>query len=177
MIEAALTTERLTLRPFRQEDAEAYHRNVMADPEVMRYLLGVKSLLETQAFLESRSRIPQEGQSGLWAIRLKDDPAYEVVGYVGFLAQELEGQPVEEVSYRLASRLWGQGMANEAACAARDWFFKHTTLDAFVDLILPENTASSVVARKIGMRFWKDAVVKRFAVRVYRMVKEQWAGS
>ena len=65
-------------------------------------------------------------------------------------------------------------MANEAACAARDWFFEHTELDSFVGFILPENTASSAVAERIGMRYWKDAAVKGFDVRVYRMSREQW---
>ncbi|MCH7640100.1 MAG: GNAT family N-acetyltransferase [Bacteroidetes bacterium] len=177
MSEVVLATPRLILRPFRPEDAEDFHRNVMADEEVMWFLLGVKSFEETQAFLESRDRIPQEGKPGLWAITLKDDPAEEVVGYVGFLAQTLEEQPVEEISYRLASRLWGQGMATEAARATRDWFFKHTTLESFVGFILPENTASSAVAERIGMRYWKDAIVKGFGVAVYRMVREHWAGS
>ncbi len=177
MSEIVLATPRLILRPFRPEDAEAFHRNIMADEEVIRFLLGVKSFEETQAFLESRARIPQEGQSGLWAITLKDDPADEVVGYCGFLAQTLEGQPVEEISYRLASRLWGQGMATEAARATRDWFFKHTMLESFVGFILPENTASSAVAETIGMRYWKDAVVKGFGVRVYRMERGEWEGS
>ncbi len=174
MSSGVLTTDRLTLRPFVAEDAKDFHRNIMADAEVMRLLLGVKSFVETQAFLKSRGRVPQEGQPGLWAITLKDDPADEVVGYVGFLAQELEGQPVEEISYRLASRLWGQGMANEAASAARDWFFEHTELGAFVGFILPENKVSSAVAERIGMRYLKDASVKGFDVRVYRMSREDW---
>lgn len=175
MSEIVLATPRLILRPFSSEDVEDFHRNVMADEEVMWFLLGVKSFEETQAFLKSRDRIPQEAKPGLWAITLKDDSADEVVGYSGFLAQELEGQPVEEIGYRLASRLWGQGIATEAASAARDWFFEHTKLEAFVGFILPENTASSAVAERIGMRYWKDAVVKSFGVRVYRMTGEEWA--
>ena len=119
MSEIVLATIRLILRPFRPEDAEDFHRNVMADEEVMRFLLGVKSLEETQAFLESRGRFPQEDTPGLLAITLKADPADEVVGYVGFLAQTLEGQPVYEISYRLSSHLWGQGIATEAAFTVR----------------------------------------------------------
>ena len=68
-------------------------------------------------------------------------------------------------------------MATEAARATRDWFFKHTTLESFVGFILPENTASSAVAETIGMRYWKDAVVKGFGVRVYRMERGEWEGS
>jgi len=171
-----LTPPRLILRPFAEDDAEDFHRNIMADPEVMRFLQGVKSFQETEAFLKSRGRVPQENKPGLWAITLKDDSEGEVVGYVGFLAQELEGQPVEEISYRLASRLWGQGLATEAASAARDWFFEHTTMESFVGFILPENTSSSAVAERIGMRYLKDAAVKGFDVGVLRSVREQGAG-
>ena len=175
MSEVVLTTARLILRPFKPEDAESFHRNIMADEEVMRFLLGVKSLEETRAFLNSRGRIPRDGKPGLWAITLKDDLGDEVVGYVGFLAQELEEELVEEMSYRLASGLWGKGLATEAASAARDWFFEHTGLEYFVGFILPENTASSAVAERVGMRYWKDAVVKDFDVCVNRMTRSEWA--
>ena len=167
---AVLKTDRLLLRPFDLEcDLEAFHRNIMADPQVMQFLGGVKTPDETKDFLAQRARIPQLGQPGLWAITLKNDEANEAVGYVGFLAQELDGDPVEELSYRLSSRLWGQGLATEAAFAARNWFFKHTSQDMFVGFILPENLPSIAVAERIGMWYWKDAVVKGFGVRVYRL--------
>ena len=176
MSEIVLATPRLILRPFRPEDAEDFHRNVMADEEVMRFLLGVKSFEETQAFLNSRARIPQEGKPGLWAITLKGDPADEVVGYVGFLVQELEGEPVEEISYRLASRLWGRGLATEAACPARDWFFEHVQNSHFIAFIEAVNARSIAVAEKVGISYWRDDVVKEIAVRTYRLCRDAWTG-
>jgi len=91
------------------------------------------------------------------------------------LAQELEGKRVEEMSCRLVSRLWGQGIATEVASSACDWFFEHTNLESFVGFILAENTALSALAKQIGMRYRKEAIVKGFGVGVYRMVREhQW---
>ncbi len=168
-----LQTDRLILRPFTLADAEDYHRNIMADAEVMRFLLGVKSLDETRALLKNRFRMPSTGKPGVWAGILKDDPDEEVVGHVGFLEQELEGQPVEEMSYRLASRLWGTGIATEAASAARDWFFANTELEVFVGFILPENTPSIATAKRIGMSYWKDANVKGFDVQTFRHLGKQ----
>ena len=75
----------------------------------------------------------------------------------------------------MASGLWRKGFATEASAAARDWFFAETELESFVGFILPENSASSAVAERIGMSYWRDATVKGFGVRVHRMAREEGA--
>lgn len=162
-----LETDRLVLRPFEPEDAESFHRNVNSDPEVMRFLFGVRTPEATRKFVKERARTPKEGQPGLWAITLKDQPEAGVVGFAGFLDQTLEGEQVEELGYRLARRLWGKGIATEAAIAARDWFFEHTDQDHFFGFIVPENKPSIATAERIGLTYLKDAVVKGVEVRVY----------
>ncbi len=171
MSEVVITTPRLILRPFTQHDAVDYHRNTMADADVMRFLLGVKPIKETKLLVKNRFRKPEKGKPGVWSVAFMEDPNNEVVGHVGYLTQELDGEPVEEMSYRLARRHWGKGLATEAAIAARDWFFEHTDLEFFVGFILPENASSTATAERIGMRYWKDAVVKGFDVRAYRMYR------
>ena len=68
-------------------------------------------------------------------------------------------------------------LTTKAASTARDWFFEHTTLETLVGFILPENASSSALATRIWMRYWKEATVKGFGVRAYRMVRDERAGS
>ena len=63
----------------------------------------------------------------------------------------------------------GEGIAPEAASAARDWAFANLDLDHLIALVRPENAASARVAEKIGMRVASEADHKGLLHRVYRI--------
>lgn len=91
---------------------------------------------------------------GQWALRGCVSWAVEhqgrCIGRAGVLWPE--GWPEPELVYALAREAWGQGLATEAAAAARDWAFGAGGLDRLVSFIRAENTASQGVARRLGAR-------------------------
>jgi len=146
-----LQTERLVIRPYRDDDATALHE-VFGSPEVMRWTPSAPSkdvaetkqrLARTMAFTER-----QPPGFGLWALELKTSS--EFLGQVGIFPVEGKG-PEVEVAYELAPRVWGHGYATEAARALVEYGFGELALKRIVALILPDNARSRNVASKCGM--------------------------
>jgi RimJ/RimL family protein N-acetyltransferase len=146
-----LATERLLIRPFRDDDAPALHE-VFGSPEVMKWTPSPPSkdvaetaerLARTMAFTAR-----QPAGFGLWALELKG--SNEFLGQVGLFPVEGKGPDVE-VAYELAPRVWGHGYATEAARALIDYGFREMQLQRVVALILPANTRSRNVASKCAM--------------------------
>ena len=146
-----LATERLVIRPYREDDAMALHE-VFGSPEVMKWTPSPPSkdvaettqrLARTMAFTAR-----QPPGMGLWALERKDTS--EFLGQVGLFPVEGKG-PEVEVAYELAPRIWGHGYATEAARALVDYGFGELGLGRIVALILPDNARSRKVASKCGL--------------------------
>jgi RimJ/RimL family protein N-acetyltransferase len=58
--------------------------------------------------------------------------------------------PEPELAYTLDQPFWGQGLAVEAARAARDWAFARLGMSRLASFILPDNARSIRVAKKLG---------------------------
>jgi len=146
-----LATERLVIRPYREDDATALHE-VFGSPEVMKWTPSPpsKSVAETAQRL-ARTRAFTARQSpgmGLWALELRKTS--EFLGQVGLFPVEGKG-PEVEVAYELAPRVWGHGYGTEAARALVDYGFGELRLRRIVALILPDNARSRNVASKCGL--------------------------
>ncbi|MGB0614567.1 MAG: GNAT family N-acetyltransferase [Acidimicrobiales bacterium] len=57
---------------------------------------------------------------------------------------------------------WGHGYATEAGRAAVDWCFANHDVDELVSVILPENTASQAVARRLGFVLSEERTLPHF---------------
>jgi RimJ/RimL family protein N-acetyltransferase len=150
-------TERLRLRRFRAGDADAYAA-MNADPLVVRYLGGEIDRAASDAQLGRIMAHWDEHGFGLWAAEQRDDG--RMIGFVGlsipgFLPAVL---PAVEVGWRLASDVWGQGLATEGGRAAIAWGFGGLGLDRIISIIDPQNIASLRVAEKLGMRPGRDEI-------------------
>ena len=146
-----LKTERLVIRPYREDDATALHE-VFGSPEVMKWTPSPpsKDVAETAQRLGRTMAFTarQPPGFGLWALETKDTS--EFLGQVGLFPVEGKGPDVE-VAYELAPRVWGHGYATEAARALVDYGFGELGLRRVVALILPDNVRSRNVASKCGM--------------------------
>jgi RimJ/RimL family protein N-acetyltransferase len=150
-------TERLRLRRFRAGDAEAFAA-INADPLVVRHLGGEIDRAASDALLGRIMGHWDEHGFGLWAAELRDGG--RMVGFVGlsipgFLPAVL---PAVEVGWRLASDVWGRGLATEGGRAGIEWGFGALGLDRIISIIDPDNLASLRVAEKLGMRPGRDEV-------------------
>jgi RimJ/RimL family protein N-acetyltransferase len=150
-----LVTARLALRPLRESDLDALAA-ICADPAVMRFLGGPRTLEETRTGLGWIIAAHREQRFGLWATTLRADGT--LVGRCGILVQDVEGAREHEIAYLLGSEWWGQGYATEAAAAIRDHARSRLGFDRLISLIAPENTASKAVAVRIGMHHERDLV-------------------
>jgi RimJ/RimL family protein N-acetyltransferase len=142
-----LTTARLRMRAFRNEDLDAY-AEMCADPVVMKYIGPGATQTRGEAWRSMASILGhwELRGFGMWALEKKDTG--ELVGRAGFI--EPEGWPGFELGWFLGRPHWGQGFATEAARAALDWGQKTLKRDRVISLIYPRNKRSVKVATGLG---------------------------
>ena len=166
-----LSTPRLELRPFSNEDLDDLSA-LMANPDFMRFSLGLYSREQTAAFLEKVRTRDQEGLPSQFAVVARENN--RLIGYCGFFLQIVDDVEELEIGYRLHPSSWGRGLATEAARAVRDHAFDDLHLPHVISLIHPENTASRRVAEKNGMRPEKETIFRGFPTIVFGLSLEEW---
>jgi RimJ/RimL family protein N-acetyltransferase len=166
-----LETTRLILRPFREKDLDVL-AELMANPDFMRFSLGVFSREQTASFLEKVIHWDRRGLPSQFAAIHRDDN--RLIGYCGFFHQQVDGTNEIEIGYRLHPDYWGRGLATEAARAVRDHAFADLKLPRVISLIHPENVPSRRVAEKNGMKLEKQTVFRGFPTLVFAINRKQW---
>ncbi len=141
-----LSTQRLLLRPWRDEDLEPFAA-MSADPAVMEHFPSTLDRASSEALMTRiRAHVDRHG-FGLWAVELPGVAPF--IGYTG-IAHPLFWPDQVEVGWRLARAHWGAGYATEAARAAIAWGFANLPLDEILSLTVAENLRSQNVMRKLG---------------------------
>ena len=185
LVNAYLSTERLTLRRFTADDADLLIE-LDSDPAVMRYLTGG----EPTAPEDVRERdLPSilagyerwGGDFGLFAAHDQDRGAF--VGWF-LLRPEREG-PLDEVElgYRLRRAEWGKGYATEGSRALLNRAFTELGVRVVWAATMSLNDGSRKVMEKVGMTMTDtldtppDMLMvegsEKGGVR-YEITKEQW---
>ena len=164
-----IATERLVLRPWRDDDLEPFAA-MSADPAVMEFYPALLSREQCEAVIDRiRGHFAREG-FGFWALE-----APGVAPFVGFTGIARPGfMPVVEVGWRLARPYWGQGFATEAARAAVDWGFANLELDEIVAFVVPGNLRSQRVMGRLGMSRDADANFEHPAVPSGHALRPHW---
>jgi RimJ/RimL family protein N-acetyltransferase len=145
-----LTTERLILRPFAEQDVDALHR-VLSDRQVHRYFPRTEppSREQVEKIIARQLAHWEEHGCGWWAVVWRERE--ELIGWCGL--QFLPEFGETEVAYLLSRPYWGQGLATEAARAAARFGFQTLGLERLVAIAHVENAASQRVIEKLGMSF------------------------
>jgi RimJ/RimL family protein N-acetyltransferase len=161
-----LETERLVLRPWRVEDAEAA-LPVFGDAAVARWLSpamdsvpdlnGMRLVLQQWTAEDARLVSP----AGRWAIELREDK--RVVGGAILLPLPPGGEDLE-MGWQLRPDAWGQGYATEAGRALARWAFDEG-FDEVLAVARPANTRAAATARRIGMD-WVGETEKYYDLRL-----------
>jgi RimJ/RimL family protein N-acetyltransferase len=166
-----LTTARLVLRPFRQDDVEAYAA-MCADPEVMRYL-GTTGVLSRDDAWRQMAMLLGHWELrgfGMWALEEQDTGRF--VGRVGL--HEPEGWPDREVGWVLARAFWGRGLAFEAAEVALEQAFSTYGWTRAISLIDPANARSIRLAERLGERLERTLDLRGHRVNLYAVTATEW---
>jgi RimJ/RimL family protein N-acetyltransferase len=178
-----LRTERLILRPWRDEDLPAFVA-LNADPEVMAHNGGPRTRVRSEgAAREVRQHFADHG-FGLWAVELPGTASF--IGFIGLAVSDLEAPftPCIEIGWRLARAHWGRGYATEGARASLDFGFRELGLDQILSYTAAMNLRSQRVMEKIGMTcnhaedFDFPRVPEGHPHRrsvLYRITRETWA--
>jgi RimJ/RimL family protein N-acetyltransferase len=123
--------------------------SLYGDPEVTRFLGGVKTPAQTEMFLDTRILQYYDENPGLGIWMTVERAGGERVGF--HLLNHIRGESIIQVGFALAKSAWGAGFASEMAVAVLRY--------GFVDLKLPHiagmadlgNLASQNVLGKIGL--------------------------
>jgi RimJ/RimL family protein N-acetyltransferase len=172
MVKDVIETERLILRMFRESDTDAY-AEMVADPEVMRFLGGGKPASREEAWRNMAMIVGHWHLRGygMWAVEEK--AGGEMVGRVG--CWKPEGWPGLEVGWTLRRRFWGRGYATEAARASIDYAFTTLGQTRVISLIAPENVNSIRVAERLGEKPVGEWEVFGTKVIIYAVGREEFA--
>lgn len=145
-----LETERLILREFTREDAQAVHRYA-SDPVVTAHMIwGPNTEAETQAFIEMVLDMQNQAPRSGFELAVELKISGELIGGCGLHAIEPKQG---EIGYCFAKEHWGNGYASEAASALLRFGFRGLGLHRIYATCRPANTGSAAVMRKIGMTY------------------------
>ncbi|MHC3469560.1 GNAT family N-acetyltransferase [Streptomyces sp. 7R007] len=158
-----IETERLSLRPLRVEDVDAFVA-LHADGRVNRFV-GAYSHQQALERLASVEQQWAERGHGLCAVELRSTG--EFIGRVGL--NYWENYDEVELGWTLKAEAWGHGYATEAARACLDWGFETLDEPYFISLIRPGNTASVRVAQRLGFTTVREDELFGEPVTVYSL--------
>ena len=180
-----VTTARLLLRGWREDDREAF-ADMNADPRVVEHLVGPVSRADSDAMVDRVEACWRDRGYGLWAVERHEDGCF--LGYVGLWPATFDAPftPAVEVGWRLAAEHWGHGFATEGGLAALAYGFEAVGLHEIVSFTAAGNVRSWRVMQRLGMRrdqagdFEHPAVPVGHPARphvLYRLGRGRWAAA
>ena len=147
-----LETERLILRRFVPEDAEAMYRNWCADSEVTKFLTWPphKSVEVSRSVVQKWVDSYANDAYYQWAIVPK--ALGEPIGSIAAVNQNDDTEMVH-IGYCIGRAWWHRGYTSEALRAVMDFFFDTVGVNRVESEHDPENPHSGMVMRKCGMKY------------------------
>ncbi|MFA7673892.1 MAG: GNAT family N-acetyltransferase [Clostridia bacterium] len=148
-----IETERLVLRKFTMDDAEAMFSNYASDPEVSKFLTwpahadveGSKKVLTrfTSAYIDE--------DHYCWAIVPKDNNDRPIGGIS--VVEKRDDIGMVEIGYCIGRSWWHQGITSEALNAVIRFFFLEVGVNRIQAIHDPRNPNSGKVMMKCKMKY------------------------
>ncbi len=148
-----IETERLVLRKFIYEDADAMFRNWASDDEVTRFLTWPThpntdvSKFVIKDWIDSYS----DEKYYQWAIVVKEN-GDEPIGCISAVRVN-EDISMVHIGYCIGRAWWHQGITSEAMKAVMDFFFEKVSVNRIEARFDPRNSNSGKVMEKCGMKY------------------------
>ena len=143
----SLETVRLLIRPFQEEDADAFFA-CCQNPN-----LGNNAGWAPHKTIEESRKILQDvfiGQENIWAMILKD--AQQLIGSIGIVPDPKRENPqVRMLGYWLDEAHWGKGYMTEAVQAILNYGFNELQLSLITANCYPHNKRSQQVLERNGV--------------------------
>jgi ribosomal-protein-alanine N-acetyltransferase len=146
-----LETERLILRPFREDDAESMFRNWANDPEVTRYLTWQPhaDASVSRQIAEAWARGTANQDFYQWAIVPKE--LGEPIGSSSVVRIN-EQYETAELGYCIGKAWWGHGLTAEALRAVVEYLIREVHFRKVSARHDVHNPNSGKAMRKAGMK-------------------------
>jgi RimJ/RimL family protein N-acetyltransferase len=147
-----LATERLRLRPWRNDDLEPFAA-LNADARVREFFPSLQTHQESAESMRYIDDHFRRHGFGLWAVEVIG--AVPFIGFTGLSVPSIDApfMPCVELGYRLAFEHWGRGYATEGARAAIAFGFTTVGLDEIVAMTAVRNERSRRVMERLGMTY------------------------
>lgn len=168
-----LETERLTLRPFVEPDADALFA-ISQDPDVVRFIGDGTIPSMEDCWRAVAAWLGHWQLRGYGPLAVVERENGQFIGRVSLWYPY--GWPAPELGYLFGRDAWGHGYATEAAGAALDWAFEHVDdPHDWISLINPANAASIRVVTKLGETPRGETELRGHRLLVYGIDHATWA--
>lgn len=147
-----LETERLILRRFVNEDAEAMYKNWASDEEVTRYLTWPPHPNQevSRKVVEDWVKSYDCESYYQWAVVLKEKG--EPIGSISVVHMN-EDVSMVHIGYCIGKTWWHNGITSEALKAVMDFLFEIADVNRIEARHDPQNPNSGKVMKKCGMKY------------------------
>ena len=147
-----IETDRLILRQFRLDDAQAMFCNWASDEKVTQYMTWPTYESKETADMILTQWTASYADPGFyqWAIELKK--LGQPIGSISVVAWNKKVSSAH-IGYCIGSRWWNQGIMTEALQAVIDYLFDEAGFNRVEAMHDVNNPASGAVMRKCGMKY------------------------
>lgn len=148
-----IETDRLILRRYKIEDADAMYKNWASDSEVTKFLTWQphSSVEVSRGIIENWLKEYSDEKYYQWAIVLKDN-GNEPIGDISVVHMN-EDISMVHIGYCLGRAWWRRGIMSEALKAVTDFMFDTVEVDRVESRHDPMNPNSGKVMQKCGMKY------------------------
>jgi RimJ/RimL family protein N-acetyltransferase len=144
-----LTTNRLTIREFRQNDLEAllaYEKQ----PEMLQFEPGIPDSEAAQRYINNTIQCAMEEIRTKFFLAITITPNDQAIGRISLTSQN-PSIDEWEIGWAIRKDDWGKGYATEAALEMLNFAFRVLQAHRVVAFCHADNTKSARVMEKIGM--------------------------
>jgi RimJ/RimL family protein N-acetyltransferase len=160
-----LATARLVAQRLDEQDLTDLV-DLHLDPDVARYLGGIRSAEATKAYLAANLIHWDRHGFGLWIWRTPDGV---FVGRAGIRPLTVGGVQEIEIAYALARDAWGRGYAGEIMERLVDHALERLALPSLVGVVMVDHGASRRVLERAGFAFEREVVHAGEPCALYRL--------
>lgn len=148
-----LESDRLILRRFSTDDAEAMYNNWASDPEVTKYLTWPchASVEASRDLINEWIQQYSKNDYYHWVITLKAHDGMPV-GSIATVKQN-DATEMVHIGYCLGRKWWKQGIASEALSMLISFFFTEVKANRIESMHDPRNPNSGKVMEKCGLKY------------------------
>lgn len=148
-----IETDRLILRRYKIEDADAMYKNWASDSEVTKFLTWQPhpSVDVSRGIIEDWLKKYSDEKYYQWAIVLKDN-GNEPIGGISVVHMN-EDISMVHIGYCLGRAWWRRGIMSEALKAVTDFMFDTVEVNRVESRHDPRNPNSGKVMQKCGMKY------------------------